>query len=429
MIHAICLLVLGLGYWTDSEGVYALTARFLLDGHALYSEIVVAQPPPLFLFGAGVLAIHDSLPFLRFVFGLLQVSAALVGGCIAWRLTGKSWAMIVVVVLGLFAPWSVREHGFILPEVFASPLVVLAVLLAARKDCAVITGLLLGVITFTKVPFIIFAIFIIAVAVDRVRVAVWTGVTLSGLLIGSFASFGFGPMWRDLIVAQEQSGTRTFEQVISLLGLCALSSIGLLICATLAWRWRKLFYARDAALTRTMFAASFAGLAVTLSTFKVGTTLSILPITEATLAVPAGAALVLALGQLHSNFGSLPCVGWVRAAFATRTQVFKQPSSVYLGVIVVLAGGLVIGQGIAALNSRPRMEDAYVRRTLARIEKCAKGAPVQGTPAPYLAFLSNRSVPDNQPDAFLTRRAPVLAPVLKRMRSVPPICLQTLPDF
>ena len=42
-------------YWDYSEGVYVYTSRLLLDGHDLYGGVVAAQPPPLFLVGAGLL--------------------------------------------------------------------------------------------------------------------------------------------------------------------------------------------------------------------------------------------------------------------------------------------------------------------------------------------------------------------------------------
>ena len=59
----------GIEYWNYSEGVYAYTSRLFLDGGDLYGHIVVAQPPWQFFFGAGALAIHDSLTFLRLAVG------------------------------------------------------------------------------------------------------------------------------------------------------------------------------------------------------------------------------------------------------------------------------------------------------------------------------------------------------------------------
>ena len=49
------------------------------DGGDLYGHIVVAQPPWQFLFGAGALAIHDSLTFLRLAVGIAQLGAGRAG--------------------------------------------------------------------------------------------------------------------------------------------------------------------------------------------------------------------------------------------------------------------------------------------------------------------------------------------------------------
>ena len=70
----------GIEYWNYSEGVYALTSRLWVDGADLYGKMVVAQPPWQFVFGAGVLEIHDSMTFLRFGVGLAQLGAGVPGG-------------------------------------------------------------------------------------------------------------------------------------------------------------------------------------------------------------------------------------------------------------------------------------------------------------------------------------------------------------
>ncbi|MCW3067298.1 MAG: hypothetical protein JWN32_4470, partial [Solirubrobacterales bacterium] len=57
----------GESYWDYSEGVYALTSRMFLHGGDLYGRMIGAQPPGLFLSGAGILAIHDGVGWLRFV--------------------------------------------------------------------------------------------------------------------------------------------------------------------------------------------------------------------------------------------------------------------------------------------------------------------------------------------------------------------------
>src|SRR3954470_13130924 len=91
----------GIEYWNYSEGVYAYTSRLLLRGGDLYGHTVVAQPPWQFLFGAGALAIRDSLTFLRLAVGVAQLGAGVLAGAAVWRLTEHPWATLIAPALTL----------------------------------------------------------------------------------------------------------------------------------------------------------------------------------------------------------------------------------------------------------------------------------------------------------------------------------------
>jgi hypothetical protein len=111
----------GIEYWNYSEGVYALTSRLFLDGRDLYGQMVVAQPPWQFLFGAGALAIDDSLSFLRLAVGIAQLGAGVLAGVAVLRLTENPLAAFVAPALTLLTPWALREHGALTPELLAPP--------------------------------------------------------------------------------------------------------------------------------------------------------------------------------------------------------------------------------------------------------------------------------------------------------------------
>ena len=104
------------------------------DGGDLYGHIVVAQPPWQFFFGAGALAIHDSLTFLRLAVGLAQLGAGVLAAIAVWRLTENPWATAVAPALSLLTPWALREHGALTPELLAPPVLLGAALLAARPS-------------------------------------------------------------------------------------------------------------------------------------------------------------------------------------------------------------------------------------------------------------------------------------------------------
>src|SRR4051794_40793932 len=66
-------LVRGNSYWDYSEGVYLFSSRLLLHGGDLYGSIVAAQPPPLFAVGAGLLSISDTLSWVRWAVGAVEL--------------------------------------------------------------------------------------------------------------------------------------------------------------------------------------------------------------------------------------------------------------------------------------------------------------------------------------------------------------------
>src|SRR3954469_4992125 len=82
-------LVRGNAYWDYSEGVYLFSSRLLLHGGDLYGTIVAAQPPPLFLVGAGLLSIDDSLGWMRWAIGAVEVGTGLLAAQIVWRVTAN----------------------------------------------------------------------------------------------------------------------------------------------------------------------------------------------------------------------------------------------------------------------------------------------------------------------------------------------------
>src|SRR5438045_9346612 len=81
----------GDAYWSYSDGVYALTARLVLHGHALYRDVAAAQPPPVFYAGTLLLAVADSLDALRVGLSVVNlVTAALVLARSEERRVGKA---------------------------------------------------------------------------------------------------------------------------------------------------------------------------------------------------------------------------------------------------------------------------------------------------------------------------------------------------
>ena len=64
--------------------------------------------------------------------------------------------------------------------------------------------------------------------------------------------------------------------------------------------------------------------------------------------------------------------------------------------------------------------EAEVEREVAKAEACPPGVAFCGPP--FLAFLAERPMPDDQPDQFLPSRSSHLADVQARMDAVQPRC-------
>jgi hypothetical protein len=209
---AIVQIVRGLGFWEPSEGVYALTSRMFLHGGDLYGGLAAAQPPPLFLVGAGLLAVHDGMTWLRLAMGIVQLGGALLGATAVWRMTASVTATALTAPVALLVPWGVHDSGALTPELLAPPLLLGGALLAQRPDRAAVVGVLAGVCAYAKVPYLLPAAVLVLCADDRGRAARWALAVLALEVVAATAVFG-GGLWRDTLHAQSQSGYRDLSNL------------------------------------------------------------------------------------------------------------------------------------------------------------------------------------------------------------------------
>src|SRR5947209_19286435 len=87
------------GYWDYSDGVYADSAREFLHGLVPYRDFAAAQPPPVYLAGVVLLAIHDGLASVRAGMAVADLATAgLVTVCV-WRLTRARLAAVAAGLL------------------------------------------------------------------------------------------------------------------------------------------------------------------------------------------------------------------------------------------------------------------------------------------------------------------------------------------
>jgi hypothetical protein len=390
----------GIEYWNYSEGVYAYTSRLFLDGGDLYGHIVVAQPPWQFFFGAGALAIHDSLTFLRLAVGIAQLGAGVLGAIAVWRLTENPWATAVAPALSLLTPWTLREHGALTPELLAPAVLLGAALLASRPRTAAAAGALAAVAPFVKWPYALALIAIVLFSAAPKRAAVGAAIAIAVQALAFTALFGFA-MWDDSVIAQMYSGRRGLDILKGVWGQAFWSLVGLAVVAALVWRKRAAL--RDAPLLKVLAALAVAMLATLITNTKDGTGLNVI--------VPIEAALLpLALAAIAVT--SLRAVAIVALVFT-----FVQSAS-------LLASPNTASPFLYPTSERGAWgragSEADVRLELRKADACPPGVAYGGPP--FLAFLADRPMPDDQPDQFLPSRSEHLKDVQARMDAVQPRC-------
>jgi hypothetical protein len=395
----------GHAYWDYSEGTYILSARLLYQGADLYRHMVGAQPPGVFLAGAGLLRIHDSLEGMRLAIGLVQLGGGLIAARAAWRLSGSAAAAAIAPALVLLTPWAVHEHGALTPELLAGPVLLGGALLVARPRTCVVGGAIAALAIGLKLPLALPVAGIVLCAADRRRAALAALATVAAMALAAEVAYG-SALWHDTVVAQFDTGRRTPYQMLQIWGQEGWNLFGLVLPAAaliVLVRGRV----RDRALGRAWLGLC-AGLVVTaLSNYKEGTGLNILVPVEAALVPPALAGAALLSGRA-TRIAAVAC----------------------LVAVAVETGSLMISPRTATPFIYPSSQRGSWGRTasadevdaeVARLRACPPG--VATSDAPFYAFLAHRRPPDGQADGFLTLHAKTkLADVARRMAADVPRC-------
>lgn len=385
------------GCWNFSDGVYAQSARELLHGALPYRDFAASQPPPVYLAGTLLLAVHDGLASLRAGLGAVDLlTAALVGVCV-WRLTESRWTAVGAAAVAQLLPISLHEHAQLTPETLAAPLLLGGALLCAddrRRSTA--GGALLALAAACKLAFLLPALAIAWCSASRSKTARAFAATGVVVAVASTAAFGSG-VWREAIQAQTQVGFAPLSYAGGLLAQGAWSELALVVLAGLALVLgsaelgsveREAPRARP--LVRTLSAAAGAGLLLGLTVLKRGSYINVLTVAE-----PALLSL--------ATYGAVRC--W---RLGRRWRVL----TVALGCLLTLQSlSLLTSPDDPWAAKRPGAQSGLswtssptqVDRDVARAHRCPGDVAYSGTP--YVAFLAKRRMPGGQPDVFMLRYA------------------------
>jgi hypothetical protein len=401
-------LVRGNAYWDYSEGVYLFSSRLLLHGGDLYGSIVAAQPPPLFLVGAGLLSIDDSLGWVRWAIGAVEVGTGLLAAQVVWRLTANRAVAALAAPLTLLTPWAVHEHGSLIPEMFVAPLLLGGVLLAPQGRRAPWVGVLVALLAAFKLSYALPAVVLIALSADWRRTLRWALGAAAVEVALTFVVFGPADVWRNVVVAQLESGHVKASALFGEWAQIGWNLLGLLLAALLAWFFRR--QARDRRTLLVGCAVAGATVLTLVTTWKLGTSLNSVIPAETALVPLALAGCVFAVRQ------GRPRLAWfaaVAVAFAVAQGIALVAAPDIDGPHPFLRPGSSPGYGITLRRDEV---DAAVRAA----RRCPPGVPYSGTP--FIAFVAGRPMPADQPDQYLAQLAPAHREARDAIRAVRTVC-------
>ncbi len=404
------------GYWEYSDGVYSLSARQLLDGQALYRDFAAAQPPPLYLLGAGALALSDSPAAIRVLMALCEAATSLLVLVAVWRLTRRPAVALGAALACFVTPWALREHAQLLPETVAAPLLMGAALAAGRRGGALAAGILGAVAASCKVAFVLPALAIVLAARPRRRAL--SGFAGAGAVVALTGLLVFGePLWTNVVAAQAQTGRAALSYVGGLWAQAGWNAAPLLLLAALAWPGRAAL--ADADLARSLLAAAIGSLLLLATLLKHGSWLTVMVVAEPPLLCLAACGVSAVLAERERST-------------RRRARVLAAAAAAAVALLAAQAGSLLFAPDDPTVFTRPfaassparGLSDAQVQRAVAEIRRrCPPGTRYSGPP--YLAFVAGRPIAGHQPDPFMIENAEKLAHLRRAAREDPRICTPT----
>jgi hypothetical protein len=391
------------GYWEFSDGVYGETARVLLHGQDLYSDVAAAQPPPVYLFGALLLAVHDGLSSLRAGLALVELVTASLVALSVWRLSGRGRVALAAGLIAPLLPITLHEHAQLIPETLAAPLVMGGALWCARSERGVAGGATLACAAACKLAFGLPALVIVLVCSARRRAI--AGLVTGGAALTAAAIVVFGTsVWRETVRAQLQVGNASVHYVGGLISQAAWNELPLVACAAAALLLAR--QAHDRELLRTLTAAAGGSLVLGLTLVKRGSYIDVFVVAEPPLLALAACGASWAWERARSRW----LVALLGALLALQS----------LSLLIDPGDPVIARRPFAASGLQYALSPGAVNRAVTVARRCPRGLAYSGVP--FIALLTDRRMPGNQPDLFIIGAAQLDASFARRAAADTPRC-------
>jgi hypothetical protein len=370
----------GLSFWNPSDGIYAMSARLVLDGLGLYTDVAAAQPPPVYLAGAGLLALDDSATALRAGLEAWTLLTALLVFAAVLRLSGRRVLAVAAGVAAPLTPVMLHENALLTPETLGAPVLLGVALLVRHPRAAGAAG---AVAVAIKLSFALPVLAVLLWAPARRRgLAVFA---LAGLALAALGTAIWGlDVWRGIVVAQGQSGWTAPAALPGLLAQEAWNALPLAAGALVALALRD--SARDPVLLGAVAVAAAGALALGLSVVKQGSYVN---------TIQAAEPLLLVLGVCGAAW-AFERAGRARLVAAAALVLLAAQSA---SLLLSPADPVLHTRPFAAEGPRRLLAEHEVRAFARAAEACPATAPYPGVP--WIAFVAERRVPGDQPDAFI----------------------------
>jgi hypothetical protein len=213
--------------------------------------------------------------------------------------------------------------------------------------------------------------------------------------------------WRDILVAQLQTGRRPLGLLKGVWAQAGWNVLGLLVTGVLTIPYRRL--ARHPAMLRTSLGLAAAMIVSFLTNFKVGTGLNVTVPIEATLVPLAASGTVFAFRAARARWLPILCVCALLFTLAQSISLMTSPH---------------YPEPFERVSSRQAwtilMTAPQFRAQVAVARRCPPGVAYNGQP--LLAFAADRPMPGGQPDQFIITHARTLASLRARIGAVKRLC-------